>query len=241
MGKLPQITTFFWIMKICATTLGETAGDLLPITINVGYAAIHNTHKVSEMEQNTQLKHSQELVEQFRLTTSPTIQQLAEFLALVPVSRSMIRLIQANIFQDSMPLSWVETALSSLLQPIELDESSQYQFGREFVCGVPAELLCEIPIATVQSMSETISEEIILQLPGEFQYCIFETTQAYFGQSFDYFDVFLLPSIAWRNNWLRSQMLPFTQAATTLARNWGGHYQEVADRFSQTTPMAAER
>lgn len=39
MSKLPQITTFFWIMKICATTLGETAGDLLSMTLNVGYAA----------------------------------------------------------------------------------------------------------------------------------------------------------------------------------------------------------
>ncbi len=38
MGKLPQITAFFWVMKICATTLGETAGDLLSMTINVGYA-----------------------------------------------------------------------------------------------------------------------------------------------------------------------------------------------------------
>ncbi|MEH2065517.1 MAG: hypothetical protein V7K50_25200 [Nostoc sp.] len=38
MNKLPQITAFFWIMKICATTLGETAGDLLSMTLNVGYA-----------------------------------------------------------------------------------------------------------------------------------------------------------------------------------------------------------
>lgn len=38
MSKLPQITAFFWIMKICATTLGETAGDLLSMTMNVGYA-----------------------------------------------------------------------------------------------------------------------------------------------------------------------------------------------------------
>ena len=38
MNKLPQITTFFWIMKICATTLGETAGDLLSMTLHVGYA-----------------------------------------------------------------------------------------------------------------------------------------------------------------------------------------------------------
>jgi uncharacterized membrane-anchored protein len=38
MNKLPQITISFWIMKICATTLGETAGDLLSMTLNVGYA-----------------------------------------------------------------------------------------------------------------------------------------------------------------------------------------------------------
>jgi len=38
MNKLPQITLVFWIMKICATTLGETAGDLLSMTLDVGYA-----------------------------------------------------------------------------------------------------------------------------------------------------------------------------------------------------------
>ena len=38
LSKLPEITIYFWIMKICATTLGETAGDLLSMTLNVGYA-----------------------------------------------------------------------------------------------------------------------------------------------------------------------------------------------------------
>lgn len=38
MKKLPEITLAFWIMKICATTLGETGGDLLSTTLNVGYA-----------------------------------------------------------------------------------------------------------------------------------------------------------------------------------------------------------
>jgi uncharacterized membrane-anchored protein len=38
MNKVAQITLYFWIMKICATTLGETAGDLLSMTLNVGYA-----------------------------------------------------------------------------------------------------------------------------------------------------------------------------------------------------------
>lgn len=39
LNKLPAITLAFWIMKICATTLGETAGDLLSMTLNIGYAA----------------------------------------------------------------------------------------------------------------------------------------------------------------------------------------------------------
>jgi uncharacterized membrane-anchored protein len=37
-NKVSAITFSFWVMKICATTLGETAGDLLSMTLNVGYA-----------------------------------------------------------------------------------------------------------------------------------------------------------------------------------------------------------
>jgi len=37
MNKLPAITLLFWATKIVATTLGETAGDLLAQTLNVGY------------------------------------------------------------------------------------------------------------------------------------------------------------------------------------------------------------
>ena len=37
-NKVAVITLSFWIMKICATTLGETAGDLLSMTLDVGYA-----------------------------------------------------------------------------------------------------------------------------------------------------------------------------------------------------------
>jgi uncharacterized membrane-anchored protein len=38
MNKVAQVNLFFWVMKICATTLGETAGDLLSMTMDVGYA-----------------------------------------------------------------------------------------------------------------------------------------------------------------------------------------------------------
>ena len=37
--KVAQVTLVFWIIKIAATTLGETAGDLISMTLGLGYAA----------------------------------------------------------------------------------------------------------------------------------------------------------------------------------------------------------
>jgi uncharacterized membrane-anchored protein len=37
-SKVPQIAIGFWIIKIAATTLGETGGDALSMTLNLGYA-----------------------------------------------------------------------------------------------------------------------------------------------------------------------------------------------------------
>lgn len=38
LNKVAKITLLFWIMKIIATTLGETLGDLLAHTLKLGYA-----------------------------------------------------------------------------------------------------------------------------------------------------------------------------------------------------------
>lgn len=37
-SKLPALTAIYWVLKITATTLGETAGDLMSMTMEVGYA-----------------------------------------------------------------------------------------------------------------------------------------------------------------------------------------------------------
>ena len=37
MGKVPQVTLAFWAIKIAATTLGETAGDAVTMSMNLGY------------------------------------------------------------------------------------------------------------------------------------------------------------------------------------------------------------
>jgi uncharacterized membrane-anchored protein len=37
-SKVPAVTLIFWVIKIAATTLGETGGDALSMTLNFGYA-----------------------------------------------------------------------------------------------------------------------------------------------------------------------------------------------------------
>src|SRR5580704_13594582 len=38
LSKVPEVTLAFWIIKILATTLGETGGDALSMTMKLGYA-----------------------------------------------------------------------------------------------------------------------------------------------------------------------------------------------------------
>ncbi|MHC2722290.1 COG4705 family protein [Bradyrhizobium diazoefficiens] len=37
-SKVPEVTMIFWIIKILATTLGETGGDAVSMSMNLGYA-----------------------------------------------------------------------------------------------------------------------------------------------------------------------------------------------------------
>lgn len=37
MSKVPEVTLLFWVIKIVATTLGETGGDAVSMSMNLGY------------------------------------------------------------------------------------------------------------------------------------------------------------------------------------------------------------
>jgi uncharacterized membrane-anchored protein len=39
MSKVPEVTLVFWLIKIAATTLGETGGDALSMSLGLGYLA----------------------------------------------------------------------------------------------------------------------------------------------------------------------------------------------------------
>ncbi|HEY6846345.1 MAG TPA: hypothetical protein VI320_09050 [Terracidiphilus sp.] len=38
MSKVPGVALVFWVIKIAATTLGETGGDTLSMSLNLSYA-----------------------------------------------------------------------------------------------------------------------------------------------------------------------------------------------------------
>lgn len=40
-SKVPEVTLLFWLIKICATTLGETGGDAVSMSMSLGY--LHST------------------------------------------------------------------------------------------------------------------------------------------------------------------------------------------------------
>jgi uncharacterized membrane-anchored protein len=37
LSKAPPAILMFWVVKICATTVGETGGDALSMSLNLGY------------------------------------------------------------------------------------------------------------------------------------------------------------------------------------------------------------
>jgi uncharacterized membrane-anchored protein len=36
LNKVPQVTIWFWIIKVMATTVGETGADLITVNLNMG-------------------------------------------------------------------------------------------------------------------------------------------------------------------------------------------------------------
>ena len=39
LSKVARVTLAFWVMKVLSTTLGETAGDYISMTLGMGYYA----------------------------------------------------------------------------------------------------------------------------------------------------------------------------------------------------------
>lgn len=84
MKKLPEVTLAFWIMKIAATTLGETAGDMFSMTLKIGYflstIALFSTFLVTLVVQLRSKKYNPLFYWTVILTTSTAGTTISDFM-----------------------------------------------------------------------------------------------------------------------------------------------------------------
>jgi uncharacterized membrane-anchored protein len=98
-NKLPALTAIYWIVKIASTTLGETAGDLMSMTMNIGYAVssliLIGIFLVSVVAQLSSKEHRPWLYWTVILTTSTAGTTISDF---------MDRTLELGYFQGSLIL-----------------------------------------------------------------------------------------------------------------------------------------
>lgn len=129
MNKIAKVTAFFWIMKICATTLGETAGDLLSMTMNVGYAVssiiLISLFLVSLIAQLKSTKFHPVLYWTVILTTSTAGTTMSDFMdrtlelgymkgSLILFSCLMVVLTAWRISEKTLSVSNIQTTKAEL-------------------------------------------------------------------------------------------------------------------------------
>lgn len=129
MNKVAGVTFVFWIMKICATTLGETAGDLLSMTMNVGYAVssiiLISLFLVSVVFQISSKKFHPVLYWTVILTTSTAGTTMSDFMdrtlgfgymrgTLVLITCLMVVLALWRLSEKSLSVSNIQTTKAEL-------------------------------------------------------------------------------------------------------------------------------
>jgi uncharacterized membrane-anchored protein len=129
MNKVAQVTFYFWIIKICATTLGETAGDLLSMTLNVGYALssaiLISLFLVSAVAQLRSKKFNPLLYWTVILTTSTAGTTMSDFMdrtlelgyakgSLILVTGLLVVLTAWRLTEKTLSVSHIQTTRAEL-------------------------------------------------------------------------------------------------------------------------------
>jgi uncharacterized membrane-anchored protein len=84
LSKVPEVTLIFWIIKIAATTLGETGGDAVTMSMNLGYlvgTAIFATIFVLAVSWQIAVRHFHPFLYWFVIIATTTVgTTLADFM-----------------------------------------------------------------------------------------------------------------------------------------------------------------
>jgi formylglycine-generating enzyme required for sulfatase activity len=230
-----------WAQAMVATGEQQTTGVVLMPELFVTEQAID----AEEMPLTPQ-----ELVKNFRLTASPQAQELADVMSVLPVNWSVLRLIQKSLGQyfgssltrETGALYLAEIFLSGLLYQVSPEEARQKKTAKkyDFVLGkllatgqqdlgVRDILRRSIPISIAQAAGEEIAREVFNGLPANICEQVSADIRERFGESWSYFDAFLIPNLPWGDAEIDVQS--FAQVREETLKLWGGKYAKWVEEL----------
>ena len=164
------------------------------------------------------------LVNRFRATASLTARRLAGLMAAVPVSLSVVQLIQQTLLPDSREIHAAEVFMSGLLKSITPEDIKVDYIEYEFVDGVRKLLVDSVPKSKTLSVIDAVSGYIANRL----------------GLSVREFEAqLLLPSSSEDDNFA-TKIRPFAEIKAQVLRRLGGIYTEIAQDLEQTYELKTE-
>jgi formylglycine-generating enzyme required for sulfatase activity len=215
--------------------LGEqvTAGVVLDLSDLTEYD--------QEVQQTEDSLTAEQLVQRFRGTASPIAKQLSVMMASVPVSWSIIRLIQKNLLPNkSDTIHIAEIFLSGLLhrvfQTSGTPNQNNLKVRYDFVEGVRELLINSVSRSTTEQSMEFVAQRMFELLPKEVQRRLTEDIERRLGRSTRRFAAFLSPELLTDlilDEEIRTEILPFASITRQILLQLGGEYRnlvEVLDR-----------
>jgi formylglycine-generating enzyme required for sulfatase activity len=213
-----------------------TAGVVLDLNELADYAAAAADEKEQEVESLT----PEQLVQRFRGTASSTAQRLAEMMAAVPVSWSVIRLIQKNILRQSSTVDVAEIFLSGLLQvkfqASGTANSKAVRSRYEFDPAVRKLLISAVPISATKNVMEKVADDALSRLPEEVRRQLTEDIEQRLGRSPRSFEAFLVPELLSNlqlDDETRLELLPFAEIGCEVLRWLGREYAAIVDQVAR--------
>jgi formylglycine-generating enzyme required for sulfatase activity len=211
-----------------------TAGIVLDLNELVEYAAAYADEKQQEVESLT----PEQLVQRFRGTASSTARRLAEMMAAVPVSGSVIRLIQRNMLPQSSTVHVAEIVLSGLLQVKSQASDAHSKAVRsryEFDSAVRKLLISAVPIRATEDVMEKVADDALSRLPEEVRRRLTEDIERRLGRSPRSFEAFLVPELLTDlqlDDETRLELLPFAEIGCEVLRCLGSEYAAIVDQVA---------
>ncbi|MDY6941307.1 MAG: formylglycine-generating enzyme family protein, partial [Cyanobacteriota bacterium] len=166
-----------------------------------------------------------EIIQQFRMLSSPRARQLAALLAAAPViTLPVMRLIRKSMLPEGSPLPVAEVFLSGLLRrlPEQSRDTESELVQYDFVSGVREALLDMLPQVDAIEVINAVSRQVSQQLGYS---------------SLKQFKAFLLSPEAERSEDLRG-LRAFATVTATILKLLGGEYARMAREFEPPdTPL----